>query len=239
MHLVRLSLVICLSLLPASAAAQPPPAEDPAPGSRVAAGTDIVAATAYVWRGFVPVPSLTFQPSVFVTVGDLTFTSWSNLARRGPNGRTFTEHDFVADYSRGVGAVTVSAGWVAYAFPDLTQDTRTHELYAGLAFGGPAAPFVRVYQDLGAGDGTYVQAGVSHEWRAGRHVTVGASLSGGYNHHQWVAGSGFSDLLGTVRASLPTPIARLRVEPFLSRSHTLDRQRFPSRTFGGVGLTIR
>ena len=99
-------------------------------------------------------------------------------------------------------------------------------------------PFVRVYHDVKLGDGTYVGVGVSQafplggsKWSATPAVTLG------YNNHQWVAGSGWSDLSLGVTLALP-PGTHLDVAGSFNYSKSLHAEWFPSRAYVGVTVTV-
>src|SRR5262245_61093680 len=79
----------------ASASEPQPPASSaspaPAPKWHVTAGSEWMATNAYIWRGFVPNDSFSVQPNNWIKVGDITVTSWMNIARRHVEGRPITE----------------------------------------------------------------------------------------------------------------------------------------------------
>lgn len=233
---VLLALVISAS--PVSGQSAPSASSVPAT-PRVTVGTDIATVSAYVWRGFIPVPSMSVQPSLFVKAGDLTMTAWSNFAGRGPNGEAFTEQDVTVDYSRTRGNTLLSVGYIWYAFPDLDGNQQSHELYAGVTAPWRFSPSFRIYQDVGTGRGTYAQAALAHERPLYRKTTVTASASLGYNHEQWVDGSGWSDLVVGAKVTIPTAQPHIAFAPFLFYSQSLDRTRFSSRMFGGVNISVR
>jgi hypothetical protein len=237
MRSLSFGLLPVLLVVASSASAQPSSDSPPAP--RVTVGTDIAAVSAYVWRGFVPVPSTSVQPSLFVKAGDLTMTAWSNFASRGPNGEAFTEQDITVDYGWTRGNAQMSVGYIWYAFPDLDGNQQSHELYAGITAPWRFSPSFRIYQDVGTGRGTYAQASVAHERPLYRTLRVTASASLGYNHEQWVAGSGWSDLVLGAKVTIPTPQPRVSLAPFLFYSQSLDAERFPSRMFGGLNISLR
>src|SRR5262245_44311878 len=67
-------------LQPPPVAAAAPPA--PAPRFNVTAGTEFLASSSYVWRGFQPNASFSVQPNTWVKIDNLTISSWMNIARR-------------------------------------------------------------------------------------------------------------------------------------------------------------
>lgn len=225
---------------PAPAAPAPGP-EDRAPaGLEVASGLDMVVVSAYVWRGFVLVDDAALQPNAWLKVGNLTLTSWMNVASTCPNGDHLTEHDFTADYTIARGKTSFSAGYVNYLFPDLDTDRVSHEIYAGVAHASYFAPALRVYHDVHVGSGTYVSLAASHTYALPwRDAALTPSLALGYNHRQWIDDSTFSDLALGLKARVPTPLPRVALTPFVTWSRSLATAHFPSRFVYGVGMSVQ
>jgi hypothetical protein len=220
---------------PAAAASSPAPA----PKWHVTAGSEWMATNAYIWRGFVPNDSFSVQPNNWIKFGDVTVTSWMNIARRHVEGRPITEHDLTVDYSKARGAFTWSAGWINYTFPELEEGRYSNEVYVGLAHASYLNPSVRVYQDVHEGTGTYLNVAISHAYPLMRQdVSLTPSVALGYNHHQWIDVSTFSDLNIGLRLTLPTPVRRLSVAPFVNHSRSLDSSVIDSRTYGGLVLAV-
>lgn len=216
------------------------PDELAAPGLAVTAGIDLLATSAYVWRGFELTPDLNVQPNAWLKLGNLTLSSWINVASTRPNGDHLTEHDFTADYSVTRGRTTLSAGYINYLFPDLDTNRISHEVYAGLSHASYFAPSLRAYHDIHVGSGTYVSLGASHTYTLpGQQVALTPSLALGYNHRQWIDASTFSDLGLGLRATLPTPLPRVSIAPFVAYSRSLARAYFPSRFFYGLGVSLQ
>jgi len=223
---------------PAPVAPAPPPA--PAPRFNVTAGTEFLASSSYVWRGFEPNGSFSVQPNTWVKIDNLTVSSWMNIARRHVDHRPITEHDLTVDYSTTRGAFTWSAGWINYVFPELESGRYSNELYAGFSHGSYLNPSFRVYQDVHAGTGTYVNVGVSHTYPVvSSKVTLMPSVAVGYNHKQWIDTSTFSDLNMGLRLTVPGPLNHLWLAPFINYSRSLDSAVLQSKTYGGVSVAVR
>ena len=155
---------------PAPAATAPGPEDRAATPLEVTSGLDLVVASAYVWRGFVLVDDAALQPNAWLKVGNLTLTSWMNVASTRPNGDHLTEHDFTADYTIARGKTSFSAGYINYLFPDLDTDRVSHEIYAGVAH---ASYFARIHSPYPVVTRAARRAGVSFSrwtWRAGRQA---------------------------------------------------------------------
>lgn len=227
-------------------AAQRPAQAEPPPETLVEAlrrmhvsvGTEIVSTSAYIWRGFIPTDAFSVQPNTWVKFGNLTLSSWSNMAGQSVGG-LLTEHDLTVDYSQAVGRFTVTGGWINYVFPPAETGRHSNEIYGGLSHASYLNPTVRVYQDVHEGSGTYVNFAVSHEFEAAGGLKVTPSAALGYNHHQWVDASTFSDASFGLKVKVPTPVKHLAVAPFVTYSRSLAQDHFPSRLYGGFGIVIQ
>ena len=216
--------------------ASTPAAPAPEPGPLFGAGSDILATSAYVWRGFVP-GGFSVQPALWISVGRLKVSSWMNFANfDGP----MTEHDLTIDYTTPAPGGDLSIGYVNYVFPGAAEGAHSQEVYVGYTHRSPFSPGVRVFHDVDAGSGTYISGSLSYTYAmtpAGVEFTPSAAL--GYNHRQWIDVSTWSDLNVGITVSLPAIVARLSVAPFLFRSQSLNRAAFPSRWYGGVGVSMK
>lgn len=218
----------------------PPPPPAPAPRFNVTAGTEFLASSSYVWRGFQPNGSFSVQPNTWVKIDNLTVSSWLNIARRHVEHRPITEHDLTIDYSATRGSFTWSAGWINYVFPEVQTGRYSNELYAGVSHNSYLSPSFRVYQDVHAGTGTYVSVGVSHTYPVmSSKVTLMPSVALGYNHKQWIDVSTFSDLNMGLRLTVPGPAKRLWLAPFINYSRSLDSAVLQSKTYGGLSIAVR
>ncbi len=211
-----------------------PPRASVASGPLFRAGTDLVATSAYVWRGFVPT-GVSVQPALWIKAGPVTVSSWMNLSRV-VTPSAMTEHDLTIDYAVGAPGGTFSAGLIDYVFPGALADTHSDELYVGYDVAAPFAPTLRVFHDIRAGSGTYVTAGASATRALGRGWKVTPSVAVGYNHRQWIDASTWSDLTIGMKVTSPAIVGRLVVAPFVNRLQALDGQWFASRWYGGVGV---
>ena len=208
-------------------------------GLETSFGASLTFASAFVWRGFVLGSDPALQPSVWAEIGPVTISSWSNTYVPSAGGMRYSEHDFSVDYSREVRGLTISAGWINYTFPREASGRHTNEFYAAVGTGGYLAPKFQVYHDVNEGKGTYAMLSVAHEYPlTPGGVTIEPAVSLGYNHHQWTERTGFSDLTTVVTATLPTPIKRLSLQPFVGYSCGFDAATFPRRFYGGLTLAV-
>ena len=120
----------------------------------------------YIWRGQNLNDKSVFQPSFSVSKSGFTANIWGNLEltdSREHSGE-FTEFDYGLDYSAPVpevNGISFSIGVLYYDFPN-TSEKPTTEVYGGLNFDLPLAPYVKWYRDTQVNNGSYVQLGIGH-----------------------------------------------------------------------------
>jgi hypothetical protein len=122
--------------------------------------------TKYIWRGQNLNDRSVFQPSIAVSRSGFTANIWGNLELTNSREHSgeFTEFDYGLDYSAqlpDINGVSFSAGVLYYDFPN-TSEKPTTEIYGGLNFDLPLTPYVRLYRDTQAINGSYLQLGVGY-----------------------------------------------------------------------------
>jgi hypothetical protein len=165
-------------------------------------------------------------------------SSWFNVAGEQPAG-PLTEHDLAVDWSRALGGWSLSAGWINYVFPGAAADGVTNEFYGGVGYAGPLNPFIKVFQDVHAGSGTYVSLGVSQTFGLSGGASLTPSFTLGYNHRQWIDGSTWSDATWGLKLLHPLPVNRLWISGYLAYTNGLDETFFPDTFHGGIGVAVR
>jgi hypothetical protein len=201
----------------------------------VQVGAEVVLTSRYVWRGMDDSTDPSLLPSFWTDLGPVRILSWSNLTTRaGQVG--IVEHDLTVDYGRRLGALEVRGGFTHYSLKDTPDST---EVFATATREGTWSPTVEVFHDFRQGAGTYVSGALARTlpWSP-RALEMEAEGAVGYNHHQWVDRSGFSDLTLTIRGTWQAGNGRVAGTPFLTRSQSLNRGIFPDRTFGGVAFVF-
>src|SRR5688572_8030367 len=162
-------------------------AGDGRPG--VSFGSEVVATSSYIWRGFED-GGFSVQPRTWFRMGGFKTSSWFNLAADTTERSTFTEQDITVEYGRSIASYTITGGWNGYFFP--SGYGHSHETFVSVQRAGPLAPSVSVYHDFRLGNGSYVSAGVAHAWPALiPGVGLSSTFSVGYNHHHWTDAVGF------------------------------------------------
>ncbi len=129
------------------------------------------------------------------------------LRHRGPNGRSWTEHDFAIDYTQGIGDsdFSFSLGFINYAFPDLHDDDKfTSEFYYGISHDSILAPSFTIYTDIDDGSGAYYYAGIAPSAPVGdKGISFDPSFGIGVNQKLFWASTGVSDINMGIALSMP------------------------------------
>ncbi len=191
----------------------------------------------YLWRGFVANDSPSLQPSVSFGYRGLSVTSWSNFSHRTPRGQKWTEHDLIVDYTHAMGDISVSAGYILYAFPDIAagDGNRSQEVYAGISYSGFLQPSFTYYRDFDQGDGDYFYFSTGRSWLLGRGVVLNGGLGLGVNNGQWIDNTTVSNF--DINVSVDIPAGQVVFSPFFSQSIG-HRTLFGSHNIFGVKLTV-
>ena len=122
--------------------------------------------TKYIWRGQNINNGSVFQPSISIAKYGFTASVWGSLdlTTKNQHSGEFTEFDYSIDYSASIpdfNIVGFSVGALYYDFPNTTYEPTT-EVYGGLNFDLPLAPYIKWYHDVQAINGSYIQLGVGH-----------------------------------------------------------------------------
>ena len=74
-----------------------------------------------LWRGFVENDTPALQPRLGFHHNGLAVYSFSNIARTGPNGQNWTEHELEVEYEKRIGKFTAVGGYIHYSYPDIAS----------------------------------------------------------------------------------------------------------------------
>ena len=195
-------------------------------------------ANRYLWRGFVLNDSPSLQPSVSFGYKGLSVSSWSNFSYRTPRGQKWTEHDLTVSYTQPLGDLSLSFGYIFYAFPDVRPraGNRSHEVYAGISYSGFLQPSFTYYRDFDLGDGNYFYFALGRSWALRRGVVLNGGVGLGVNNGQWIDNTTISNFDINVSVNIPTG-GQVVFSPFFSQSighATL----FGSNNVFGVKMTV-
>jgi hypothetical protein len=226
------SLAAVVAGIPGVAAAQSAAPSEPA----VSWGLEVAASSAYLWRGVTDIDGPSVQPSLWVTAGPLTVTSW--VAGPDPgSGMRLREHDLTVEYAREFGEVEVAAGWAHYFFRYTDTDRQSQEVFTRVSHDSVLQPSIEVAHDFVLGRGTAVVVGIEPVFRATDRVRLGASVETVYNRYQWIDDSLWTHVEG--RASMAFDATRrLVVRPYAGWSRSLNLSVLPSRAHGGIEISF-
>lgn len=108
----------------------------------------------YMWRGLRLSEDGVFQPSVTVGAKGFSANLWANY-QFDPNN--WTEVDFTGSYAGEAGKYNYEAGYVHYG---VNEGPDSDEFFAGVGHSDVLNPSFKIYVDVNAGSGSYLQAGL-------------------------------------------------------------------------------
>ncbi len=212
------------------------------------AGADIV--SAYVWRGITFNDGLVVQPYVDVAAGNgLAINVWGNYDGddydRTLDDNEFSEVDLTLSYAFSFEPVEVTAGHIAYLFPN--GGPGTSELFVDASVPLPAGFSVglAVYYDYDEVDDYYLSASLSYDLELDSGLELGAGASAGYAGEDFSSGpdDGFHEYTLSLNAAYPVA-ETIALSAFVAYTDTLDTDVLPERKFardvevyGGGGLS--
>lgn len=227
MHKRIIMLIICLALLMIAAAAY---AEDAA---GISSKLDVAYVSKYVWRGVVPDPDPSLQPSLtFAHPCGASLNVWASadLTDANSDKNHVTEIDYTLDYAKKLPVGTLNGGIVYYSFPN-TEFRSTSEVYAAYCLDGKVTTTLSANYDFDEADGMYaaITAGYActSPWQKETAPSLNFSAKVGYatgSYNDFYFGedkSAFTDLL--LSASVPLKMgSNLNLTPSISYSKVLD-----------------
>ncbi len=145
-------------------------------------GAELAPASRYFWRGMAASEGPVAQPSVWLTLGDFTFSPWANFVLgREDNQWKFNEVDLTISYEREWFGVEFSP-WVAYyLYPNQADVPATAELCLELSRPvGPLEVSTSHTVDLLAYPGAYYGTlGLEYEHELASELCAGLSVEAG------------------------------------------------------------
>jgi hypothetical protein len=192
----------------------------------------------YIWRGQNLIGGPVVQPEGSLSYQGFSGIVWANYDV--DEGSEWTELDCTLDYSTSLGcvspdlnALSVSAGYTYYTFPNLDEGDESHEVYLAAELDVLLSPSLATYYDFDEGDGVYYEFGLEHAFSLGKPtLTLGGSV--GYNDGQWGYESSFS--AGILSAGLEVPLTpSFSWTVSAAASLALDNQ-YDDEFFAGTGI---
>lgn len=143
------------------------------------ASVDVSALSAYVWRGQVLNDEAVLQPSFTMGKNGFSINTWgnANLTDSDTTSAELNELDLTFSYSKTVGDVSLSGGYIEYSFPNTTLGG-TREVFASIGLPNlPIVPTLAVNYDFDAADGAYGNFGLAYSHALCSMTTLGLFAS--------------------------------------------------------------
>ena len=196
----------------------------------------------YMWRGLRLSEGGVFQPSVTVGAKGFSANLWANYQF---DPRSWTELDFTGAYAGKKEKINFEAGFVHYGvYKGLDSD----EIYGGVGHSDILNPSFKIYVDVNAGKGSYLQAGLEPSIPLGKDFSLNFKAFAGYvlkNSYMGLNDDGreFSNFYNAdFQASLTIPLSKgFSLEPMLGYSTALSwnaRQAIKNDSVSSHGETL-
>lgn len=222
--------IICFVLMLGAVSAH---SEAEATAGSVSTKLDVAYVSKYVWRGLVPNPDSSLQPSLtFAHDGGVSLNIWGSADLTDVNDERsrLTEIDYTLDFATRLAGKGLNVGLIHYTFPNTSFDS-TSECYAAMGFDGKIPTTISANYDFDEARGCYISVNGSYAcntpWQRGSEpgMNLSARMSyatRGYNGFYFgVDRSAFTDLL--LSASVPLKLAgKISLVPSISYSRILD-----------------
>jgi len=155
---------------------------------------DIAINSKYAWRGFILDDDPVMQSGFYVSGHGITLGIWGSMDMGAEDSLNSDEVDYLFDYTREFGILSVSGGHTYYDFP--AGDAASREFYVGLGFDIPASPALTWYhdygeEDSGGGEGDYVALEFGYSFPiTNSSITFDVGGHVGYNSRLFISGEG-------------------------------------------------
>jgi hypothetical protein len=144
--------------------------------------------SAYIFRGYeLSKDSIVFQPSLTASYRGFSVNYWGNIdSKENPtqnftpdryHRRSFDETDLTLSYTRTLGKVSLTGGWIYYGTKYANE---TQEIFGAVAYDFIGKPTLAVYRDIDQYPGTYFNLSLSHSIKLAGEVTLDLGASAGY-----------------------------------------------------------
>jgi hypothetical protein len=146
-------------------------------GSELSFGVDAGFSNKYMWRGMCYNQGLVFQPNVYVSYGNLSLSSWSNISLWDINSEKNNEVDFTLTYSISALNFDIESSLNYYYYLNY-PDVNSSEFFIRLGYPlGDFNLFTGFYVDILNNPGAiYDELGMEYEKELSEKWTVAGSL---------------------------------------------------------------
>jgi uncharacterized protein (TIGR02001 family) len=136
----------------------------------------------YIWRGYeLSKNSVVIQPSLTVGYQGFEANLWGNLDTNDQytkaNKANWNETDLTLSYTRDVGPIKLSGGYIYYALEGVDD---SQELYLKIGGNFLLSPTLSIYREIANYPGWYFNLGVSHSFNLTKEITLDLGASIGY-----------------------------------------------------------
>ena len=145
------------------------------------ASVDLGAFSQYVWRGLaLSKNSLVIQSSVTVGYKGVSLNVWGNLDtdKYHGNGSEYNETDITLSYTKSIGIVNLTGGYIYYGYGLGNYDTQ--EFYVSASYDTLLKPTLTVYRDTEHYAGWYITAAVSYSLPLVDKITMDLGAKASY-----------------------------------------------------------
>jgi len=217
------------------------PVEQKQEEDKVTGEVDLSILSVYIWRGYEQTRnSVVVQPSATVSYKGFSVNVWGNLdtkpysAANANYGAKYTETDYTVSYSKKLGILQVTPGYIYYAlgapYAGGAAPLDSQELFVTLGLDTILSPTLTVYKEIAHYHQWYFLLGASHTIEFNKMISLKLAASASYlistdetTYAKFDSNalpttdkySNFHD--GTVSASLPIAVYKtLSVTPTIS-----------------------
>jgi hypothetical protein len=178
----------------------------------------------YMWRGLRLAEGGVFQPSVTVGAKGFSANLWANYQF---DPERWTELDFTGAYAGEKGKINYEVGFIHYGvYEGLDSD----EIYGGVGHSDILNPSLKIYVDVNAGKGAYLEAGLAPSIPLGNEFSLNFKAYAGYVLKNSYMGLNddereFSNFYhADFQSSLTVPLGKgFSLEPMLGYATALSR----------------
>ena len=207
-----------------------------AKGSEVSFGVDAGFTNKYMWRGMCYNQGLVFQPDAYVSYGNLSLSSWSNISLWDKNSEKNNEVDFTLTYTNSLFNFDIESSFNYYYYLNY-PDVNTSEFFIRLGYPiGDFNLFTGFYVDILHTPGAlYDELGVEYEKELSDKWTVAGSLFTGMANSKFNSyylsdenqpefnKSAFNLLSANANLSY-SPVKDFSINAHFQFNHTLDKE---------------
>jgi hypothetical protein len=185
----------------------------------------------YMWRGMCYNQGLVFQPEAYISYGNLSLSSWSNVTIWDINSEKANEVDFILTYSNSIFNFDIESSLNYFYYINQAGVPNTSEFFLGLGY--PVGNFtlfsgmsVDILEYAGA---LYCELGIAYEKELSEKWVVSGSLLTGFANSKFnynylsVSKSAFN-IVGANAYLTYSPLNDFYIDAHFQQNFTLDKE---------------